>query len=370
MARTLRILHVVDTLATGGLERFVTDLAIAQHRAGHAVRVFSVLRSEGFRAELEAAGVPVVSGDKRPGLDLGVLRRLRAVARSVDVVHSHNFVPNYYAALALLGASSALVNTCHNMGSRLVARRLRWLYRASLARTRAVVAVGAQVRERLVADGIVPARLAGMVRNGVPMARFDDGRGRRAAARARLGLPADALVVGCVGRLVALKNHALLLAQLPALAARLPTLRLVLLGDGPLRDALSSQARDLGLDARVLLAGARADVADLLPAFDVFALPSRTEGLSIALIEACATGLAVVASAVGGNVEIVDDDHTGLLVPADDGPALAAALARLLGDATLRERLGAAALAWVAANASIDAAVRGYDGVYRGALAP
>lgn len=370
MARTLRILHVVDTLATGGLERFVTDLAIAQRQAGHAVSVFSVLRCEGFRAELERSGVPVLFGDKRAGLDLGALRRLRAAARAADVAHSHNFVPNYYAALALAGTARALVNTCHNMGTRLAARRLRWLYRASLARTRAVVAVGAQVRERLVADGIVPARLATVVRNGVPMARFDDARGRRDAARARLGLAPEALVVGCVGRLVALKNHALLVAQLPALVTRFPALRLVLLGDGPLHDALAAQAAALGLGDRVLLAGARPDVADLLPAFDVFALPSRTEGLSIALIEACASGLPVVASAVGGNVEIVEDGRSGLLVPADDGPALAAALARLLEDGRLRERLGAAARDWVAVNASIDAAVRGYDAVYRRALAP
>lgn len=369
MARMLRILHVVDTLATGGLERFVTDLAIAQRQAGHAVSVFSVLRCEGFRAELERSGVPVVFGDKRTGFDLGALRRLRSAARAAEVVHSHNFVPNYYAALALAGTACVLVNTCHNMGTRLSARRLRWLYRASLKRTRAVVAVGAQVRERLVSDGTVPVELATLVRNGVPMARFGDARGRRDTARAQLGLAPESLVVGCVGRLVALKNHALVIAQLPSLLARFPALRLVLLGDGPLRDALAAQAGALGLGDRVLLAGTRPDVADLLPAFDVFALPSRTEGLSIALIEACATGLPVVASAVGGNVEIVDDSHTGLLVPADDGPALAGALARLLEDRELRERIGAAARSWVAMNASIEAAVRGYDAVYLGALA-
>src|SRR5262249_52528107 len=124
----------------------------------------------------------------------------------------------------------------------------------------------------------------------------------------------------------------------------------------------------LGLGDRVHLLGARADVADLLPGFDIFALPSQTEGLSIALLEACASGLAVVASAVGGNPEIVRDGETGLLVPRDDGDALRAALPKLLADPPRRGRLGAAAAAWVARHASIDALRDAYRAVYRDAI--
>lgn len=371
-AQPLSLVHVVDSLEFGGLERVVTDLAIAQQAAGHRVGVFSINATTGFRPVLEAAGIPVIVGNKQGTLDRSVLRALRAatVGCNVDVIHAHNFVPNYYAAFASLFARSgpALVGTCHDMGLRLSHRRLRWLYRWSLTRTARVAMVGQQVCDRFVQSGIVAAERAVTVLNGIPVPRFRNTEARRAAARGTLGLAPDAPVIGCVGRLVGLKNHRLLLEQVPALAATHPALQIVLAGDGPLRGDLQAQAQALGIADRVHLLGARTDVADLLPAFDVFALPSQTEGLSIALLEACATGLAIVATEVGGNPEIVHQDSTGVLVPVDDGPALRAALAQLLGDAPRRARLGANACAWVGEHASVEALRAAYDRFYADAL--
>ncbi|WP_440224150.1 glycosyltransferase [Dokdonella sp. MW10] len=363
------IVHVVDTLETGGLERVVTDLALEQQARGHRVRVFSLAATQGFRAVLEAGGVPVVVGGKRGTLDLGVLRALRTACARADIVHTHNFVPNYYAALATLGmARIRLVNTCHNMGTRLAQRRLRWLYRASLARTARIALVGRGARDALVARGIVPASRAETVFNGVPVERYARTEASRAAAREALGIPSHVPLVGCVGRLVALKNHAAMLEAMPLLARAHPDVHLVLLGDGPLAAPLREQAAALGIASRVVFAGARSDIADLLPALDVFALPSRTEGLSIALLEACASRLAIVATAVGGNPEIVADGATGRLVPTDDASALATAVGALLADAGQRARFGAAARAWVEANASMQAMCARYDAVYAAAL--
>src|SRR5690606_38745504 len=236
------------------------------------------------------------------------------------IVHSHNFVPNYYAATAMRGlrGRAVLVNTCHNMGTRLDNRRLRLLYRWSLRHTARVAMVGDQVRRRFVDDGIVPAPLAATVLNGIPVGRFSRGVEARARARERLGIPPDAAVLGCVGRLVELKNHRLLLACLPRLATAHPGLRLLLVGDGPVEAALRDEARALDIADRVVFAGACDDVPALLPALDVFVLPSLTEGLSIALLEACAAGLAVVASEVGGNPEIVRDGVSGRLFASGD----------------------------------------------------
>jgi len=260
------------------------------------------------------------------------------------------------------------------------------------------IALGARraqaVRDYLAARGIQPSRMrtvsygkerpvavcndiscwsqnrrAVTVLNGIPVQRFRNTDARRLAARAALGIAPDAPVIGCVGRLVGLKNHRLLLEQVPALAARHPQLQVVLAGDGPLRADLAAQAQGLKIADRVHLLGARNDVADILPAFDVFALPSQTEGLSIALLEACATGLAIVATKVGGNPEIVHHGDTGLLVEVDDGPGLGAALETLLDDAALRARLGANACDWVAQHASVDALRLAYDAFYAAALA-
>ncbi|MBE5316815.1 MAG: glycosyltransferase [Xanthomonadales bacterium] len=360
------LLHVVDSLETGGLERFVCDLALSQHAAGQRVAVFSLNRTEGFRGELEAGGVEVIQGDKRGGFDRALIRRLRALVRErgVAVVHSHNFVPNYYAALALLGLRCALVNTCHNMGTRLAQRRLRMFFRLSLLRTARVATVGEAARAHLVGAGLLPAARTQALDNGIPVQRFARGAVARAEARALLGLAPDARVLGCVGRLVELKNHALLLGVLPALRARDANLALVLIGDGPKRGALQQQAQALGLGDCVHFAGDRSDVARLLCAFDVFVQPSRTEGLSIALLEASAAGCAIVASRVGGNPEIVADGQRGWLFESDDAAALEALLSELLGDAAQRQRLGEAARAWAEREVGIERARARYADLY------
>jgi glycosyltransferase involved in cell wall biosynthesis len=368
----LAILHVVDSLDLGGLERVVADLAMAQSLHGHRVAVFSINDTGGFRAELEAAGVPVVIGGKRLPLDIGVLRALRASARGLqaDIVHTHNFVPSYYAALALLFKRDAvLVNTCHNMGARLSNRRLRMLYHWSLARTRRIAMVGQQVHDQLVANGTAHARLTEVVHNGIPLVRHADPAAARAGARRVLGLDdGDGPVIGCVGRLVELKNHRIVLEQVPALLESFPRLKVVLVGEGPLAADLRARADALGIADRVVLAGPRTDVQALLPAFDVFALPSLTEGLSIALLEACAAGLPVVAGRVGGNVELITDGDNGRLFPPTDGGALQGILRELLGDQTLRARLGAAARRGVELHGSVDVMRARYDAFYRRAL--
>jgi glycosyltransferase involved in cell wall biosynthesis len=368
----LTVLHVVDSLEFGGLERVVADLAIAQTKYGHKVIVFSINPTNGLLPELLAADIPVVLGGKSSSIDFGVLRKLRktAVGFGVDVVHAHNFVPNYYAAAALIGVDSRppLVGTCHDMGNRLSNRKLRWLYRLSLLRTARVAMVGQQVHDRYVASGVVKATSAEIVMNGIPVRLFNGSTERRQNARKVLGLSDDLLVIGCVGRLVQLKNQRLVVECMPALLRLHPTLHLVVVGDGPLESALHAQALSLGVAAHIEFLGNRSDVADLLPAFDIFALCSSTEGLSIALLEACASSLAVVATNVGGNPEIIQDGQTGLLIPVDDHDALRNALHSLLADPALRARLGAGAAEWTGAHASIDALCSTYNRFYLRAM--
>jgi glycosyltransferase involved in cell wall biosynthesis len=152
---------------------------------------------------------------------------------------------------------------------------------------------------------------------------------------------------------------------LPELLRQWPDLRLVLIGGGALEQALRDQAAALGVCGRVVFAGARAQVAPLLPALDVFLLPSLTEGLSIALLEAAAAALPIVATAVGGTPEIVRHGETGLLVPPADGVALRLAVQQLLSDPQESQAMGRRAREWVERNASIDALCEAYEAFYR-----
>ncbi len=365
-------MHVVDSLERGGLERVVTDLAIAQHVAGDDVTVFSINDSDGLLSELKHAGVRVVMGGKRTSFDVAVLRKLRAATAEgrIDVVHSHNFTPNYYSAAAQFGLrrKAALLTTCHDMGTRLTNHRLRLFYRVSLARTELVAMVSQQVFDHYIATGMVSRARARIVMNGIPVERFDAPVAQRAWARRELGLADSALVIGCVGRLVPIKNHRLLIEAIPALVAAHPELQVVLIGKGELEQVLRAQVSALGLGEHVRFAGERGDVAGLLPAFDIFAMPSLSEGLSIALLEACASGLAIVATDVGGNREIVANGSTGLLVPSGDVQTLRAALGELAAGSARRASLGAAAREWVGSHASMAAFSTSYDRLYREAL--
>ncbi len=363
------ILHVVDSLERGGLERLVHDLAVAQHRLGQRVAIFSINQTGGFITELQAAGVPVIVGNKQGTLDFAVLRKLRQAVREhrIDTVHAHNFVPSYYAAAALLGMPHrpSQVVTCHDMGTRLSNRRLRWLFKWSVRRSQGVAMVGRQVHDRFVRDGYVPASKATTLLNAVPVDDFGINPERKAAARMALGLSSEDVVVGCVGRLVELKNHHSLIRQWPQVLAQCPTAKLVIIGEGPLRPQLEQLIGELGLNGHVILAGIRSDVSSLLPGLDVFALPSLTEGVSIALLEACATGLPSLASRVGGNVEVIQEGGTGMLFDVDDAAALRQALLALMSDAGLRAHLGTGARHWAREHASLGTLCAQYERLYR-----
>ncbi len=363
------ILHVVDSLAFGGLERVVTDLAIAQHRRGHPVVVFSLGETAGFRAELQATGVPVVVGAKSRPFDLNLLRALRQTVADhrIDRVHAHNYVPNYHAATALLGLSRSPVQvcTCHDMGMRLTGRKLRWMYRLSLLRTARIALVSAPVRDHHIASGWVSAARSEVVMNGLPVDRFEPTAARRAAARASLGIGDSAPVIGCVGRLVELKNQQLLVETMPPLLAIHPDLVLVLVGDGDRAAGLRERAAALGVAHAVRFLGSRPMVHDLLCGFDLFALPSFTEGLSVALLEACAAGLPIIASDVDGNRAVIRHATTGLLIPVDDRAAWLAAIGALLRDPAQRAQLGARARQWAIAHAGIDTMYCAYEAFYR-----
>jgi glycosyltransferase involved in cell wall biosynthesis len=224
------------------------------------------------------------------------------------------------------------------------------------------------VHDRFVNQGYVRHDRAITVLNGVPIPKAVNRDWLKNHARQELGLSNDALVIGTVGRLVELKNQAILIELLPRMLSQFPQLKVVIIGGGPLQGPLEELAKRLHVQDHVVFAGQRKNVGQLLYAFDVFALPSLTEGLSIALLEAAAAGLPIAATNVGGNPEIVKHMETGLLMNAADKESTESVLATLLGNPNTRARLADQAAHWVKENASIESMCDAYDRLYLDAL--
>ncbi|HEX9188110.1 MAG TPA: glycosyltransferase, partial [Vicinamibacteria bacterium] len=209
-----------------------------------------------------------------------------------------------------------------------------------------------------------------VIPNGVDVGRFDPARHPRPEARARAAREWEVAdgetVIGAIGSLTPVKGHHDLLEATARVAARQPRVRLVLVGDGPLRPALEGHAHRLGLRDRVVFAGVRGDVAPLLASFDLVALPSHTEGLSNVLLESMAMARPVVATAVGGNPDVLHDGVTGRLVPARDPGSLAAALLELIGSGEKARAMGQEARRDVSLRFSQERMVEGHEALYRG----
>ncbi|MBK9073087.1 MAG: glycosyltransferase [Myxococcales bacterium] len=368
----LSVVHVLSSLGMGGQEMLVLRLAAAQRAQGWDVRVVSLATAAPALADAFAtAGVPVHVVAKQAGLDVALPVRLARLLRTLrpKIVHTHNPLPLIYAAWPARLAGARVIHTKHGknpaVGANLIARR------TAAAAVEAFVAVseGTAAQARLARE-CATGKLTTIV-NGIDVTRFVPDPAARMKWRAAWGpvdAAADVCVVISVGRLDENKHHAMLLAAVAALPAEVAArVRVMIIGEGPLHDALAAQALALGLADRVRLMGRRDDVAELLAAADLFALTSRSEGLPLAVAEAMACGLPIVGTDVGGMRDVVGD--CGALVTSEDAPALTVELARLIAGDELRATLGALARARAVAQFSLATMATEYEALYRGALA-
>ncbi len=364
----MNVTHVVENLNRGGLERMVLDLVQEQQLRGDRCQVLCLFEAGTLAHELDGSGIGVMALGKRQGLDLRALSALRNAVRAhaTEVLHTHNAVAHYLAVLATRGLPlRRTINTRHGMGALARVTRREQLYRLALHRTDAVATVCEAARQDAIRRRIIPVAKACVVPNGIRLeVHAPRSSPQCIQLRRMLRLTDGARVVGSVGRLNPLKDQTALIRAFAPVRARHRDCVLLLIGDGPLRAQLQDCAQAQGLADAVHFLGDRSDVPALLQGLDVFALPSRSEGYSMALLEACAAALPIVATDVGGNREIVRDGQTGLLVPAQDAAALTAALDRLLDDAALATRLGQAARAWVEHEGTLQAMAARYAGLY------
>jgi glycosyltransferase involved in cell wall biosynthesis len=332
---SIRVLEVVPTLKRAGAENVVAALARRLDRSRFELKVASLYGRFPQGLELD---VPVWYLGKRRGLDIRMVPRLAAVMREFrpEVVHTHSYVLRYTLPAVWLAGPQAMVHTVHNMAEREADRLGRAIQGWAWRRGVAAVAIGDEVaRSFRAVYGRDPART---IPNGIETAAF--GRPEaRAAWRTAEGFGADEVLIASAGRLEPQKNPLGLIEAF----ARVPAGRLVMAGEGSLMEAAGQKAERLGVEERVRFLGVRTDVAEMLSACDIFALASDWEGCPLAVMEAMAAGLPVVATAVGGVPELVEDGVTGILAARGDVQALASALDALAENPQRRLEMGQAA---------------------------
>ena len=369
----VRIMHVVDNLGTGGLENGLVNLIanLDPHRFEHVVYVIRRLGPNVERLPKDRVRV-ICQGkqDSDSRFQIGTLARAIRQARP-DVVHSRNWAAIEAVAAGRLVRFCATIHSEHGLETSVDAkepRRRAWIRRVSYEMADRVLSVSYQLRDlHSRRTGFSRERIT-VIHNGVDGRRFSPNPAVRARVRQEMGFSEEDFVVGCIGNLLPVKDHMTVLQAMAHMNENCKTWRLVIAGEGPERPNLQAflNAHPEWKD-RVSLAGVSDRVPELLNALDVYVLSSLSEGISNSLLEAMSSGVPVIATAIGGNPEVVVDGESGLLFPVGDCGKLAEHLNSLQLHPGFRLRLAQQAVRRVRAEFSLDNMVEQYGRLYENA---
>jgi glycosyltransferase involved in cell wall biosynthesis len=368
MTRKIRVVHIVNNLHYGGMERVIAEITRRTDRSEFETHVLGLQFIGHFGEGLEAFATVHVA-DPMPRWSMlypaTLARQLKRIAP--DVVHMHSGVWYKAVKAAAIAGVPYSIFTDHGREA-----GEPWLNRVvdelASRRTDAVVCVSAELRDRVERIVHYPSRVR-VIHNGVDTQHYSP-RSDEGDFRREIGIDAATPIVGSVGRLEPVKGYRVMVeafARLLKMSPDSPRPALVLVGDGLERSALERSAASLGVADAVHFMGWRSDIERISRAFTVFSMSSHSEGTSVSLLEAMSAGLCPVVTNVGGNAAVLGPALEHRLVPPSNPDALAAALSHALGDRKARERDSAVARARVVADFDLDSMVRQYEALYRNA---
>jgi glycosyltransferase involved in cell wall biosynthesis len=359
----MRIVQLVETLETGGLERVAVDLALSQQKAGHTPILYCMFRGGTLADQAREAGIPVFEFHKKPGFSVGMLftiaRQLRRDA--ADVVHTHNPGVHHYGALAAsIARVPVVVNTRHGRSTSFGRVLPEHYFRAVMPLTDRVVFVCEDSRQYLVGQRGLPGRKSSVIVNGIQMDPFLERPAAPGSASPRIRF-------GAVGRMVPVKAHAILIDAFAQVAQRLPEAELRIVGGGPLEADLRERARKTGLNGRLRVEGINHAIADFLQGLDIFVFSSISEGLPLVILEAMAAGLPIVSTRIGGVPEVAPEGSVSYLCTPGSADDLAEAMYRAAKNPDLAS-MGKTAREMAVAKFSLDQMWRSYETIYAESL--
>ncbi|MBV0902737.1 glycosyltransferase [Haloarcula salina] len=367
--------YFIGALVVGGAERTLIDLANEVDHDEYDVTIWTIFSTNPLESELspevtvrsltDAGRLEngVIAGVETPlAYVLAPIRFWLAVRREdPDIIQSFLFYGNVISRIAGLLCSATVITGVRSVpDSDPLARRL--IDRVTMSLSDGIVSNSTAGREFVIDRGADRDDVS-VVYNGRDIETYRTAE--PAAVREELDLPAEATVVGTVGRLLERKGHYDLLDAWPEIGTEIPNAHLVFVGDGPERSGLERRAEELGCTETVHFLGTRQDVPALLNAMDLFAFPSHFEGLPGAVIEAMAAGLPIVATPVDGNSDLIEGYRSGLFVDVESPQQIAWATIRLDQNPDLAESLGSTAAERAAREFTIASMVDGFESVYR-----
>ncbi len=364
--RPRRIMYVIWSLDLGGAEQIVIDLVTKLDRKLFDPFVCCLNEKGRFASQVEQAGIKVIALHKNPKMDLPIIPKLISVMRKEkpDLIHTHLFTANLWGRIAAKLAGIPVISSEHGMDM--------WRKRIHLALDRVLARVNQKII--FVSEGVKNfyqsrnPSLHGkerVIHNGINVSSFQAQKGKDARSLLNyLGIEEGATVIGTVGRLVPEKAHEDFIKAIQILRDEKHDLKGLIVGEGILLHSLQKQVQEAGLQNHIFFAGFRSDLPELYAAMDIFVMTSLREGFPLTILEAMAVGIPVVATAVGGVKECIDDATDGLLVPPSDAPALARAIARLLKDPSLRDSLVRSAKEKVESRFSVERMVKEHESLY------
>ena len=365
------VVHLVYRLDFGGLENLMVERINRMPADAYRHAVVALTETTDFANKITKPGVALYSLHKQPGLSLRTHADLWKLLRRLQpaVLHTYNLAATEYAPVAMLAGVPVRINGAHgrdasdpdgtNPKHRLLRRLMLPFYDCCYGNSADLVDWNRKVIG-------VPEHKSRLLGNGIDTDKFQPAPGGK--QNQATGFGPECTVIGTVGRIQDVKDHAGLLDAFVLLCERFPeksaNLRLVIIGDGPLLPALRAKAAAAGVAGKVWLPGARTDVAGILRGLDIFAMSSLAEGTPGSALEAMASGLPVVGTRVGGIPEVIDEGITGLLVPPSDPAAMADALGRYAGAPELARQHGAAGRERILRKYNMPAMVAAYKSLY------